>query len=87
MKPIPTGYILDDKVHGVSYRIKQKLGQGGFGVAYLAHRLNDQGGQRRDGETCLKFSLHADEWHGEVYFANLLRAHRSFRCACRGLRV
>lgn len=73
MKPIPVGSIIDNKVHGLSYRIKRKLGQGGFGVAYLAHELNNQGGERKDGETCLKFSLHSDEWHGEVYFANLLK--------------
>jgi len=73
MKPIPTGSIIDDEVHGVSYRIKRKLGAGGFGVAYLAHELNDNGGERRNGQTCLKFTVHPDEWHGEVYFSNLLK--------------
>lgn len=73
MKPIPAGDVVHDKVHGVSYRIMRKLGQGGFGVAYLAHELNAQGGEKRGGETCLKFTIHADEWHGEVYFANLLK--------------
>ena len=73
MRSIPNGSIVDDEVHGVSYRIKRRLGAGGFGVAYLAHELNAQWGERRGGETCLKFTLHADAWHGEVYFANLLK--------------
>ena len=73
MRSIPNGSTIDDEVHGVSYRIKRRLGAGGFGVAYLAHELNDNGGERRNGRTCLKFTLHPDEWHGEVYFSNLLK--------------
>ncbi len=73
MRPIPDGSIVEDEVHGVSYRIKRGLGAGGFGVAYLAQELNESGGERRNGQTCLKFTVHSDEWHGEVYFLNLLK--------------
>ena len=61
------------KKNGVNYRIKKYLGHGGFGTAYLAVELNRSGGEKQNSESCLKIALRADEWHGEVYFANLLR--------------
>lgn len=73
MRPLPRGTLIHDEVHGVTYRLQTKLGQGGFGTAYRAVELNRNGGEKRGSETCIKLSLHADEWHGEVYFANLLR--------------
>lgn len=73
MRQLPRGTLIHDEVHGVTYRLEAKLGQGGFGTAYRAVELNRQGGEKRNSATCIKLSLHADEWHGEVYFANLLR--------------
>jgi serine/threonine protein kinase len=73
MRKLPSGTLVIDEVHGITYRLEQRLGQGGFGTAYRAVELNRNGGVKRDSDTCIKLSLHADQWHGEVYFANLLR--------------
>lgn len=73
MRQLPRGTLIHDEVHGVTYRVEAMLGQGGFGTAYRAVELNRNGGEKRGSATCVKLSLHADEWHGEVYFANLLR--------------
>lgn len=70
---IAQGSVIDDELHGKQYRIRRRLGAGGFGTAYLAVELNKQGGERRHSETCLKFSTYGDEWHGEVYFLSLLK--------------
>lgn len=70
---LPDGTYVHDQVHGTVYRLEKHLGQGGFGAAYLAVRLSSAGRPIRGSETCLKFSLAADEWHGEVYFSNLLK--------------
>jgi len=54
-----------------AYRIVRLLGQGGFGVAYLADRLSDV---KSAAEPCvLKVTLHAPTWHREAYFGHLLR--------------
>ena len=73
MRRLPAETPIHDEVNGINYRIKQYLGQGGFGTAYRAVELNRTGGEKKDSDTCLKIALRADEWHGEVYFANLLR--------------
>lgn len=73
MRRLPAETLIQDEVNGVNYRIKQYLGHGGFGTAYRAVELNNSGGEKKNSDTCLKIALRADEWHGEVYFANLLR--------------
>lgn len=73
MSQLPRGTLIHDEVHGASYRLRAKLGQGGFGTAYRAIELNRNGGEKRGSGTCIKLSSYADEWHGEVYFAGLLR--------------
>lgn len=73
MRRLPAETLVQDEVHGVSYRIKHYLGQGGFGTAYRAVELNNNGGEKRNSDTCLKIAAGAEEWHGEVYFANLLK--------------
>ena len=73
MRRLPLGTVVEDEVNGVAYRLTHHLGQGGFGTAYRAVELNDRGGERRDSDCCIKLSLHADAWHGEVYFAGLLK--------------
>lgn len=73
MRRLPAGTLIQDEVNGTQYRIKRYLGHGGFGTAYQAVELNNSGSERRHSDTCLKIALAADEWHGEVYFSNLLR--------------
>lgn len=72
MRRLPLGSLIQDEVHGVNYRLTAHLGQGGFGTAYRAVELNQRGGERLNSDTCLKLSTHADQWHGEVYFASLI---------------
>lgn len=73
MRPLPRGTVISDDIHKVSYQLKSKLGQGGFGTAYRAVALGKNNVARKGSETCIKLSLNADAWHGEVYFARLLR--------------
>lgn len=73
MRRLPAGTLIQDEVSGAQYRIKRYLGQGGFGTAYQVAELNSSGGEKKNSDTCLKIALAADEWHGEVYFSNLLR--------------
>lgn len=70
---LPDGTHVHDQVHNTVYRLESYLGRGGFGAAYLAMELGARGRPTPDSETCLKLSLTADEWHGEVYFGNLLK--------------
>jgi serine/threonine protein kinase len=71
MQRLPTGTIVHDEIRRKTFRLTRFLGAGGFGQAYQAVELN--GDRERAGtDTCLKFTLHADEWHGEVYFGGLL---------------
>lgn len=83
MRPLPRGTLIHDEVHGVIYRLQTKLGQGGFGTAYRAVELNRNGGEKRGSATCIKLSLHADEWHGEVYFCHDLHHPDPGRVAFR----
>lgn len=73
MRRLPSGTLIQDEVGCTQYRIKRYLGHGGFGTAYEAVELNDRGSEKKNSATCLKVALAADQWHGEVYFSNLLR--------------
>jgi serine/threonine protein kinase len=58
---------------GLTYRIGQLLGQGGFGQVYLATRLG-----RSDtvpATVCIKVSPHIGGWLREAYFGQLLGEH------------
>jgi serine/threonine protein kinase len=58
---------------GLTYRIGQLLGQGGFGQVYLATRLG-----RSDtvpATVCIKVSPHIHGWLREAYFGQLLGDH------------
>ncbi len=55
------------------YRIERLLGEGGFGQAYLAHRIG-----RSDtvpDTVCIKISTYIDGWLREAYFGRLLDGH------------
>jgi serine/threonine protein kinase len=65
------GLIVRDEIRGRDYRIETLLGQGGFGAAYLAHRLS---GKTSAPAFCvLKVTFNAATWHSEAYFGHLLR--------------
>ena len=55
------------------YRIDSLLGQGGFGQAYLATRLERTRGIPR--VVALKASVHIDGWLREAYFGRILEGH------------
>lgn len=64
MRRLPAQTPIQDEVNGTNYRIKEYLGHGGFGTAYRAVELNNNGGEKNNSDTCLKIALRADEWHG-----------------------
>src|SRR4051812_4536626 len=68
---LPRGQVVHDAIRGREYRIEKFLGQGGFGAAYQARRLNATSSVPR---VCvLKVTLEAATWHSEAYFGHLLR--------------
>ena len=69
---LPNGTKVIDEIRGKAFKIQSYLGGGGFGQVFRAIELS--GHRERPGtETCLKFTLHSDAWHGEVYFGGLLK--------------
>ena len=72
MRRLPVGTIINNQVSGATYRVKRFLGEGGFGAAYAAFHI-DRNGKDRGELVCLKFTTHADVWHGEAFFAGILR--------------
>ncbi len=72
MRRMPVGKEINNLGGGTTYRIQEFLGEGGFGAAYAAYRIDEDGNQ--DGEVvCLKFTNEAAVWHGEAFFAGILR--------------
>jgi len=53
---------INNQVSGATYRVQEFLGEGGFGAAYTAFKIDETGAQ--DGDVvCLKFTNDADVWH------------------------
>ena len=57
----------------LKYQIERLLGQGGFGQAYLAHRLGRSAIVPE--VVCIKVSQRIDGWLREAYFGQLLDGH------------
>jgi serine/threonine protein kinase len=72
MRRLPAGAVINNEVSGTAYRIQAFLGQGGFGSAYVAFHIDEDGDEFGD-PVCLKFTTDAGVWHGEAFFAGLLR--------------
>jgi serine/threonine protein kinase len=71
MGRLKSGTIVTSPVSGHRYRIAEILGEGGFGCAYRAHRLDSR--DRRLEAFCLKTTTHSQSWHREAYFGELLK--------------
>ena len=83
MRRLKSGTMVESPVSGDRYRIGEVLGQGGFGCAYRAWRLDAK--DKESGEVCLKTTEDSESWHRESYFGELLkkcdraiRMHESF---------
>lgn len=57
----------------LQYRIDRLIGEGGFGQAYLAHRLGRS--RKVPPILCIKVSERIDGWLREAYFGQLLDGH------------
>jgi serine/threonine protein kinase len=71
MRKLNSGTVIHSPVTEHRYRVAELLGQGGFGSAYRAHRLDAR--DRPVEELCLKATLDPQGWHREAYFGELLR--------------
>ncbi len=55
---------------GTPYLVSGPLGEGGFGEAYVGHRLSSRG--RPVQPVAIKVCQSLEDWHGEAYFGRLL---------------
>jgi serine/threonine protein kinase len=67
------GDLLTSAESGVSYRVDQMIGEGGYGQVYVARRVGH--GRRIPDTVCIKVSRRMDAWIREVYFGQLLDQH------------
>ena len=67
------GQVVESPETHLQYRVERLLGEGGYGQAYLAHRLGRSAGV--PGVVCVKVSAHIDGWVREAYFGQLLDGH------------
>src|SRR5690349_9438428 len=58
---------------GLTYRVEQRVGAGGFGQAYLARRRGRS--SRVPDVVCVKVSVRSDGWIREAYFGQVLDGH------------
>jgi serine/threonine protein kinase len=56
---------------GTPYLVTGPLGTGGYGEAYVGHRLSPKG--RVDRTVAIKVCKSLEDWHGEAYFGRLLQ--------------
>lgn len=71
MHSLPLGSIITNQVSGTAYRVHADLGQGGFGAAYGAFHIDEDGHEYGD-PVCLKLTEDPHAWHGEAFFGGLL---------------
>ena len=64
------GFQVESEYANELYVLKEKLGEGGFGVAYHARDVE------LDWDVCLKFTADQASWHQEAYFGRLLENNR-----------
>ena len=67
------GEIVQSPNNGMRYRIEQAIGAGGFGQAYLAHRVGRS--SIIPSTVCIKVSTRMDGWVRETYFGQVLGGH------------
>jgi hypothetical protein len=65
------GQLIDSPINGTKYRVSERLGAGGFGVAYRVTQLTGPRPFRRD--YCLKITKNQTAWHREAYFGDLMK--------------
>ncbi len=66
--------VVTSPMTGIRYRIRSVLGEGGFGRAYLAAQLDDDGRAAED--VCIKTTTDQASWHREAYFGELFHNSR-----------
>ena len=67
------GQVITSPESRLRYRIERLVGRGGFGQAYLAHRLGRS--SRVPRIVCIKISESIDGWLREAYFGQVLDGH------------
>ena len=67
------GQVITSPETRLRYHIDRQLGQGGFGQAFLAARLDRSADVPET--VCIKASTHIDGWLREAYFGSLLERH------------
>jgi eukaryotic-like serine/threonine-protein kinase len=65
------GPLIHSPINGTQYRVSERLGAGGFGVAYRVAQLTGPRPLRRD--YCLKITANQTAWHREAYFGDLMK--------------
>jgi serine/threonine protein kinase len=67
------GQAIESPETRLQYRIERLIGEGGFGQAFLAHRLGRS--SEIPADVCIKVSDRIDGWLREAYFGQLLDGH------------
>jgi serine/threonine protein kinase len=70
---LASGQVIMSPETRIRYRVVRLIGEGGFGQAYLATRLDDS--LVVPETVCIKVSPHIDGWLREAYFGLLLNGH------------
>jgi serine/threonine protein kinase len=65
------GQLICSPINGLRYRVSERLGAGGFGVAYRVTQLTGPRPLRRN--YCLKITANQRSWHREAYFGDLMK--------------
>ena len=72
--PLPRALTVNSTIKntltGDTYRLIDKLGQGGFGTAYEAHIVR---GGVPETSVCIKITTDPNSWHGEAFLGNFLK--------------